>query len=299
MIQEYSFAKDADDKEIMKDMHSEFPIICKKTAARQVRTSVPWHWHDALEIDLVTKGRILYRMPKTSFLLEEGDVLLVNSNVPHSTVFPEKTGEEEQLTLLFLPELIGGNAFSIFSRKYVRPFTEDRKTEGILLRRSDPPAKRLFEACDLFREEPFGYEMCVRNILSDAWLEITRDVVRNHDEDGRRTDQNNSKIKPMLAYISNHYGSKLTLEEIAGAANISTRECSRTFRRTIRESTMNYVTMYRLHMAQIMLLETNADVEQIAEKCGFSSSSYFIRVCREQTGMTPYRFRKKEGRTDG
>ena len=41
-----------------------------------------------------------------------------------------------------------------------------------------------------------------------------------------------------------------------------------------------------------MLLNTSYTVEEIAEHCSFCSSANFIRAFRQNTGVTPYKYRK-------
>ena len=54
-----------------------------------------------------------------------------------------------------------------------------------------------------------------------------------------------------------------------------------------------YMMRRRVETARNMLLHSDYSYAQIAVSLGFSSQSHFIRVFREQTGMTPAQYRRK------
>ncbi|WP_413377805.1 helix-turn-helix transcriptional regulator [Paenibacillus taichungensis] len=47
----------------------------------------------------------------------------------------------------------------------------------------------------------------------------------------------------------------------------------------------------RILVAKRMLADSELSVKQIASQCGFTHSSYFIRLFRTYNGMTPQQFR--------
>ena len=59
----------------------------------------------------------------------------------------------------------------------------------------------------------------------------------------------------------------------------------------------DYLTDYRLHMAKNYLRTTSLNVTQVAEKTGFSSYTYFIKLFRERVGVSPLQYRRSHERT--
>lgn len=96
----------------------------------------------------------------------------------------------------------------------------------------------------------------------------------------------------MLQFIHAQYGARITLQDIAASANISSRECSRCFRRCINTSPMGYLCSYRVHIASDLLRRTDDSITSISENCGFSSPGYFCKVFRHITGKTPLEYRR-------
>ena len=55
---------------------------------------------------------------------------------------------------------------------------------------------------------------------------------------------------------------------------------------------MNTLKRIRIEKAKKMLENKVILVEQIAALCGFESPSYFIKIFKKETGLTPLEYRK-------
>ena len=70
-----------------------------------------------------------------------------------------------------------------------------------------------------------------------------------------------------------------------------------TLRRRLKRDGVDYSDIrkqVRRDMAVRLLTTTDAAVEEIAERTGFSEASAFIRACRSWTGRTPRAYRVSE-----
>ena len=57
----------------------------------------------------------------------------------------------------------------------------------------------------------------------------------------------------------------------------------------------DYVTFLRMKYAKELLSKGKIPISDICEAVGHSSVSYFIRIFKEETGMTPAKYRKEKG----
>lgn len=96
----------------------------------------------------------------------------------------------------------------------------------------------------------------------------------------------------MISYIHRNFGDKLTLEGIASAANISTREANRIFQKTIQQTPFEYLMSYRLIKAKELLSDTDLPITEISYRCGFTDSTYMGKQFKKNFGTTPSAFRK-------
>lgn len=97
----------------------------------------------------------------------------------------------------------------------------------------------------------------------------------------------------MMVYVNAHYAEKITVPMLAAAAYCSERECYRTFQSCLHTSPTDYIRTVRLQSACKMLLETDRTVTDIAQSCGFGTSSYFGMQLHAETGCTPTEYRAK------
>lgn len=99
-------------------------------------------------------------------------------------------------------------------------------------------------------------------------------------------------IECAVRYIHLHLHNPITLEEVSKAAGISSSYLSRTFRKETGMSIVDYIQKQRIEAACNMLSYSDYTASQIGEYLCFSNQSYFIRIFKKFTGMTPAKYRK-------
>lgn len=102
-------------------------------------------------------------------------------------------------------------------------------------------------------------------------------------------------IKSACDFIHAHYQDDLTLTQMAEYTNVSISHFGSLFKRYTGESLITYINQVRVEKAKELLRNSNDKIYLIAEKVGFSSQPYFIRVFKNGTGMSPNEYRKSMG----
>ena len=100
------------------------------------------------------------------------------------------------------------------------------------------------------------------------------------------------RIQQMIQYIQKHFSEMITLEDLAASANISRSEAGRCFQKYYADTPMSYLIRYRLQQAQKFLLTSTLSVKEISCQCGFSDSSYFVKIFRKHMKRTPAEYRR-------
>ena len=101
------------------------------------------------------------------------------------------------------------------------------------------------------------------------------------------------RTQKMLQFIHDHYSLPISLQDIAGAADISKSEAARCFQSYLHDSPVHYLLNYRLKQAKHALQKNDDTIVDIAEKCGFQSPSYFGKIFHREIGMTATQYRFK------
>ena len=100
-----------------------------------------------------------------------------------------------------------------------------------------------------------------------------------------------ARLVRAMDYAMERLAEPVTLDEMAGAANMSRFHFSRAFRAALGEPPHRWLTARRVDHAKPLLANPELPLAQIAFACGFSSHSHFGDVFRAHTGMTPGAYR--------
>ena len=115
------------------------------------------------------------------------------------------------------------------------------------------------------------------------------DIVRNSG-----ANSESAKFLPILDYIHTNYAdTSLTNESIAERFNYHPYYLSQMIRQQTGQPLHRYLISYRIKMAKKYLITTDDAIGTIAWKSGFQSPAYFIKMFKEQVGMTPGAYRKE------
>jgi AraC-like DNA-binding protein len=90
-----------------------------------------------------------------------------------------------------------------------------------------------------------------------------------------------------------------TVAELAAVAGMSRSAFADTFRRTIGQTPLDYLTQWRIHVAKRLLVETQQSLTSIAVSAGYDANSAFAKAFRRATGVTPAAFRRREWTRQG
>ncbi len=97
---------------------------------------------------------------------------------------------------------------------------------------------------------------------------------------------------------ANYSNPNLSLQEISDRLKMSSAYVGRIFKRQETISVADYINEIRL-LKSVMLLENhNLQVNEVSEKVGFSSPSYFFKLFKKRFGTTPKDYRIKKSLTD-
>lgn len=137
---------------------------------------------------------------------------------------------------------------------------------------------------------------------ADVAKSIEEIVKLNHDfwvylvglvRDSRKTQQYSKPVVQCIDYITSHFNTKVSLEELAGITGLSPNYLASLFKCETGKTVGEYLTEFRIDSACALLTQTDYGYLQIALSLGFCTQSYFTKIFKEKTGVTPRTYRLK------
>ena len=281
-------------EELLENESNGLPFICNFNESRYfIGQHIPWHWHDWFEINYTERGSYILQTPDENMEIHQGEAVFINSSILHAYDFPKDTG---YYSLSCDTRFPGGEPGGYLDRKYFSPILRSRSLSVLHIR---PDTERrirmiscILEFVRVLREEPAAYELAVRESLVDFLLLLSEEAEEILARDKKGSERDMERMKCMLNFIYENYADQIGVQEIAQAADLSPRECTRCFKRSVSRTPVRFLIEYRAQMAASLLLGTGQNISEIAENCGFMSDSYFSKAFREIYKCTPREYRK-------
>ena len=103
-------------------------------------------------------------------------------------------------------------------------------------------------------------------------------------------------ISKAVAYVKSNCARKLTLNEVAEYVFLSPSYFSKIFKQEMNCYFKDYVNYIRVEKSKVLLLTEKMSLVDIADSAGFYDQSYFNKVFKKITGVTPKKFREAGGK---
>jgi AraC-like DNA-binding protein/ligand-binding sensor protein len=100
-----------------------------------------------------------------------------------------------------------------------------------------------------------------------------------------------SALRKAERFIWENYTRKISLQEISTAAGLSAPYFSTIFKEEMGENLSSYLNRLRVEKARHMLAETDLTLNEIAASCGFEDQSWFSKIFKSFTGISPGKYR--------
>lgn len=98
---------------------------------------------------------------------------------------------------------------------------------------------------------------------------------------------NDNSLKKSISYINNNYIKDISIKELADMEKISISGYRSSFTKIMGISPKQYIITLRISYAANLLQFTDKPISEIASQCGYDDLSYFYRLFKKNTGLTP------------
>lgn len=115
------------------------------------------------------------------------------------------------------------------------------------------------------------------------------ELLKERYGDGPRLDR---RIDAVRSYLEVNFDQQLSLAQLAAIAHLSVRQLNHVFRRELGMTPRQYLVEKRMQRAWQLLSEGELQVQQVAERVGYSSLAAFSDRFRRHFGHPPRYFRR-------
>jgi AraC-like DNA-binding protein len=109
----------------------------------------------------------------------------------------------------------------------------------------------------------------------------------------KQTKALSKPISDCLNYIHTHIKDRITIEDLADYTGKSVSYISRLFKTEMNITVSDYIRSAKIDKAKNMLRYSQVPLIEISSYLSFSSQSHFIKLFKEETGMTPKKYRSQ------
>ena len=230
----------------------------------------------------VLKGKKLLHLPSRTLVVEQGQVVFLKRGIYVMAEYIEEGFTFEALIIFvhekFLKEFL-------YSRREIQ--ASGKNSTGITI----IPANNLL---DSFKIQYLSYfDESIENlkqILNVKLLELFLILISSPGKE-KVFDFIRSAVDPgpvdIDFVIRNHLLQPLTVAELANLCGRSLAAFKRDFQLLYNEPPKRWINRQRLMHAHMLLSNSEKNVSQIADECGFESVSHFIRLFKKEYGITP------------
>ncbi|OKP89801.1 AraC family transcriptional regulator [Paenibacillus sp. P32E] len=250
------------------------------------RSIIPPHWHNHLEWILITKGSFRVQVGPNSRELVRGEVAFVGQPQIHAA-YPTEDGSE-LYAIVFNEALLNGMR-DYTEIQYIRPLLAGELLLPGFYLIHEPVTKSIRECMERmilsYQNKTFGYELCIKGDLFSS-LGLAYPLAQFTSPNSRAA-HGETGIQPVLIHLSNHFHEPLTVEEAARICCVTPNYFCHLFKKTTGKTLIEYVNMLRIHEACRLLQLNRYSIQEVAYKVGFSNLTYFGRMFKRITAMTP------------
>ena len=252
------------------------------------------HIHKEYELYYLIRGERYYFIEDSIYLITPGTLVLINSGTVHRTASVRPDTSHERLLLIFNGDFIQ----SALSKLGIPPLSDLFRTPVIQLAPADQEIlRKLFH--DIMTEQTLkqvNYSGAIKLKILELLLLISRQnsFSTSSIASAGLISEKHKKVNEAIFYIKDHLIEPLSLQSIADSVYVSRGYLSNIFNETTGMKLTDYINIQRINYAKTLLYSSDANITDIAQSCGFESITYFERIFKQLTGITPLKFRQMQ-----
>ena len=264
---------------------SELPITISYATVYEY----PLHWHNAIEIIYVLKGKVNISIDTDNFELFENEIEIINedeTHVIHSDI--------DNRILIFH---IDPDFFEKYYADIKNIFFYTNSSDEGAQESPEYEELRSFLArllCEAVQMQE-NYDEEIESILIKLLFHLVNNFHYLIQEQDSLKDNSIQleRYQRISKYIFNNYNNNITLQAIAKKEFLSPHYLSHEIKNTTGYNFTDLLNLTRIEESVKLLLDTEMSISEISEEVGFSHTRYFNKNFKLFYNCTPLQFKRK------
>ena len=245
------------------------------------------HFHSEIELLYVTAGKMGCFTEDESYIAGEGEIIFINSRIPHYTEYLED-GTGYIMVQLVNPVLISGDV------KYLARYLAKTEVSCYVFKKNDEKTEYFAGKIRNISDETLNglkaNEFYILSIIYEM-AGFLRRYGFLYDEGDFPDQKRLNEIMPIIEYIEENYAENITLYDVSAKLNLNRNYICRLFKKATGGTVMDYLNFVRICKSE-NLLKSGMRVAEVAYLMGFSSQSYFHKVFKKYNFFAPSEYKK-------
>lgn len=248
-----------------------------------------YHYHPEIELVCVLGGSGTRHVGYHKSNFENGDLVLIGSNVPHSGFGLNSTDPHREIVVQVKEDILIGQIREIVELKKVELLLKKSKY-GILF--GHKTKKEITEKLTLLMKLN-GHQKYLLMLEIFCHLSECEDYQLLNDEIMPHSiiTKHKKRIEDIFTFVEEHYYREININEVAEIANLSLPAFCNFFKKTTKMTFTEFVNKYRINKA-CLLISQDRSISEACYESGFNNVTYFNRIFKQFTEKTPTEFKK-------
>lgn len=258
-------------------------LLFSRDSLYNQRKYSPLHYHKENELYFLLKGKTKYFVDNETFILNEGDLIIIPKYSLHSTD-SETCLYNERLLISFNDNLYSQSVATCLQELFDDKIIHIPKENLTLIE------NMFYKIESEYQSNRINRDALIKLYISELICYLHR-YRSSTSSDKQNTDE---LIQQIAQYINLNFENEITLSGLSHIFGISKSYLSRRFKLSTGTCINEYINYVRISHAEQMLKNQKIPITEVAMRCGFNDSSYFASIFKKLKGITPYKFSVQE-----
>lgn len=259
------------------------------------------HCHDFIELVYVSEGRGEHLYKGSSYPVSKGDIFVIPPFVEHDYSVIGDTSLDV-FNVMFLPSFLTEELQTLsqvtpfFNFFYVEPFFRQSLDFESHMKLSVLEGREIRQRLDRIIEEfdrkALGYRISIKALLIEMLVWLSRKYEQRSITPPLPAGDS-KVIQSVCEFLEHHYAQEISLEQACQMCGMSQSSFTSKFKQTMGKTFTEYRNEVRIHASLKPLRESGDKIIAIAESVGISDLSYYNKLFKKMTGLTPREYRAK------